>query len=260
MNDSQDHKEMFGKNPVVSVIMPAYNCAGTMKTAIDSVLRQDTDLELIVINDCSMDDLDSVMKEYQDNPVISYVKNEKNLGASGSRNKGVELSKGRYIAFLDSDDWWEEGKLKKQIACLEKTGDVLCCTARELVTPDGKRTGRIIPVKEKITYHDILHHNSINCSSVLLRASVMKEYRMEHEDSHEDYILWMKILKKYQTACGINEPLLKYRLSSSGKSGSKLKSAGMTYRAYRYAGFGKVRSVYFFCCYAVHGVFKYLTA
>ena len=80
---------------------------------------------------------------------------------------------------------------------------------------------------------------------------------MEHEDSHEDYIMWLKILQKYKTACGINEPLLNYRLSNTGKSGSKLKSAKMTFKVYRYMGFGIIKSLICFCSYAVHGVLKY---
>lgn len=246
--------------PIVSVIMPAYHCEATIEKAIDSVLRQKVELELIVINDCSGDGLDRIMESYAENPVILYVRNEKNMGAAQSRNRGVALARGKYVAFLDADDWWEEDKLVKQITRLEETQTVLCCTARELVTPDGRQTGRVIPVKDIITYRQLLHHNSINCSSVLIRSEVLRQYPMEHEDSHEDYILWLRILGKYQKACGLNEPLLKYRLSSSGKSGNKLKSARMTYRAYRYSGFGKIRSGWYFCCYAVHGVWKYLRA
>ena len=83
------------------------------------------------------------------------------------------------------------------------------------------------------------------------------EFPMEHEDSHEDYIAWLRLLKKYGCACGVNEPLLKYRLSGKGKSGSKLKSAGMTFRVYRYMGFGWGQSLLCFVSYALHGVWKY---
>lgn len=249
-------EEIMSK-PLVSVIMPAYRCAGTIQKAIDSVLTQNVDLELIVINDCSPDNLDEVMENYVQIPEVVYVKNQQNLGAAGSRNKGVALARGEYIAFLDSDDWWEPQKLKKQISCLNKTRTVLCCTARELVSPQGVSTGRVIPVKEQITYRQLLHHNSINCSSVLIRSEVMKQYQMEHEDSHEDYILWLRILERYQKACGINEPLLKYRVSTRGKSGNKLKSAKMTYQVYRYVGFDTFHSLWYFGCYAFHGVWKY---
>ena len=100
--------------PIVSVIMPAYGCAGTITRAIDSVLKQKVELELIVINDCSPDELDQVMESYVNNPVIFYVKNEKNLGAAESRNKGIAMARGTYVAFLDADDWWAEEKLVKQ--------------------------------------------------------------------------------------------------------------------------------------------------
>ena len=84
-----------------------------------------------------------------------------------------------------------------------------------------------------------------------------REFPMEHDDSHEDYITWLKILRKYGCAAGINKPYLKYRLSEGGKSRNKLKSAAMTYNVYRYAGYGRIRSCIFFCSYAVHGIWKY---
>lgn len=248
------------EEPLISVIMPAFRCADIIGRAVDSVLRQDVLLELIVINDCSPDDLDRAMEPYLDHPAVRYVKNPENLGAAQTRNRGVAMARGAYIAFLDADDYWEEGKLRKQRAALEKSGAVLCSTARELMTPAGSLTGRVIPVKERITYRELLKHNSINCSSVLLRTDVAREFPMHHEDSHEDYIMWLEILQKYGFAVGINEPLLKYRLSNTGKSGSKLKSAGMTFQVYRYMGFGWIQSTILFASYALHGVCKYAAA
>lgn len=243
--------------PLVSVIIPAYNCEAYLAQSIDSALLQDVPLEILVINDCSKDRTEQVVRDYLENSAVRYFVNEKNLGAAGSRNRGVKLARGKYVAFLDADDWWEPGKLKKQLELIERENMVLCCTARELVGVDGRSLGKIIPVRERITYRMLLRHNCINCSSVLLRRDVAAEFPMEHEDSHEDYITWLKILKKYQYACAVNEPLLKYRLSQSGKSGSKLKSAGMTFKVYRYMGFGTIRSGVYFCSYAIHGIWKY---
>lgn len=243
--------------PIVSVVMPAYNCAGTIRQAIDSVKIQDVDLEIIVINDCSKDGLDEVMKAYDKDPVIFYLKNEKNIGAAASRNRGVAMARAPFVAFLDTDDEWAEDKLKKQLKKLRQTGCVLCCTAREMMTPDGRLTGRVIPVREKLTYRDLLKHNSINCSSVLARTEVLREFPMEYEQAHEDYVTWLKILQKYKTVCAVNEPLLKYRLTSTGKSGNKLLSAKKTFQVYRYMGFGLFKSILCFCSYALHGVLKY---
>ena len=246
-------------NPVVSVIMPAYNCEKYIAKALDSALSQKVPLEIIIINDCSTDNTEQVILQYASkHSEIRYYKNEHNLGASGSRNRAVKLALGTYIAFLDSDDWWEPNKLQKQLQLMENTNTVLCSTARMLVKPDGTSMNKTIPVIEEITYKKLLRHNCINCSSVLLLKEVALEFPMQHEDSHEDYITWLKILQKYKKACAINEPLLNYRLSASGKSGSKLKSAKMTFKVYRYMGFGIVKSILCFCSYAIHGVIKYL--
>lgn len=243
--------------PKVSVIIPAYNCADKIREAIDSALEQNVSLEVIVLNDCSKDHLDDIMEIYQDNEKLRYIKNEQNLGAAKTRNKGVELAKGNYVAFLDGDDYWAKYKLDKQLHLLEETQTVLCATARELMTPEGVCTGRVIPVKSVITYKDLLKHNSINCSSVLIKTEVAKEFPMSHEDSHEDYIMWLKVLRKYEKACAVNEPLLKYRLSNQGKSGNKLHSARMTFKVYRYMGFGLIQSIMCFVSYVFYGIRKY---
>ena len=245
------------KNPLVSVIIPAYNCAATIAAAIDSALDQDVPVEILVIDDGSSDDLDAVMDRYKDVQEVIYVQNERNMGVARTRNRGVSMAKGSHVAFLDGDDYWVSGKLQKQLTAMERTGAVLCSTARELMTPEGECTGRVIPVKTEIRYRELLKHNSINCSSVVLETAVAREFPMHHEDSHEDYVLWLEILRKYKTACGINEPLLLYRLSSTGKSGSKLHSEKMTFRVYRYMGFGWIKSCACFCSFALHGVYKY---
>ena len=231
--------------PLVSVIMPVYNGEKYIRKAVESVYEQGVSLELLVIDDGSTDHTEEVLSAYEGREDFRYIKNEQNMGAAGSRNRGVGLAQGTYIAFLDADDWWEPGKLKEQLKRLEETGYVLCSTGRELMKADGSSTGRTIPVKEKITYRELLKHNSINCSSVILRRDVAREFPMEHDDSHEDYITWLKILRKYGCAAGINKPYLKYRLSEGGKSRNKLKSAAMTYNVYRYAGYGRIRSCIF---------------
>lgn len=243
--------------PLVSVVMPAYRCAATISAAIESVLYQEVPLELLIIDDCSGEDLDTVLMPWKDDPRVRLLRNDRNLGAAQSRNRGVALAEGKYIAFLDADDIWSSGKLKKQLAVLEETGMVLCATARELMTPDGSCTGRIIPVPEHITYRELLKHNCINCSSVVIDRRAAMEFPMHHEESHEDYIMWLEVLGKYGCACAVNEPLLKYRLSNTGKSGSKLQSAKMTFRVYRHVGFGPGKSALLFASYAFHGVKKY---
>lgn len=247
-------------NPLVSVIIPVYNGEVLVGKAIDSALNQNVDIEIIVINDCSSDNTLQILKSYNDDRIV-VLNNEHNCGVAKSRNKGVNAARGKYIAFLDADDFWSEGKLKKQLELIEKMNAPICVTARRLLTPEGKATNRVIPVKDTITYKDLLKHNSISCSSVLMLTSIAKEFPMSHDnDSHEDYIMWLNVLKKYNFACGINEPLLNYRLSTKGKSGNKLKSAKMTFKAYKYSGLSTAKSIACFCSYAFNGVKKYVAS
>ena len=245
------------EKPLVSVIMPVYHGEKYIGKAIESVLAQKISTELLVIDDCSTDGTELAVMKFMDSGNIRYIRNNENLGAAGSRNRGVKEARGKYVAFLDADDWWEEGKLSAQTETMEITGCVICSTGRELMRPDGHTTGKYIPVGERITYRDLLKHNSINCSSVLLRRETALAFPMEHDESHEDYITWLRILRKGGFAVGINKPYLKCRLSEGGKSRNKLKSAAMTYQVYRYMGYGHVKSLFFFVSYAVHGIWKY---
>lgn len=243
--------------PLVSVIMPVYNGADFIRQAVDSVFCQEVPLELLVIDDCSTDRTKEVLAPYESRENFHYIRNPYNKGAAASRNLGVQKASGKYIAFLDADDWWEDGKLAAQLDVIERTRRVLCSTGRELMNPDGTSTGKYIPVDGTVSYRDLLKHNSINCSSVLLKRDAALAYPMEHDDSHEDYLTWLKILKAYGPAAGINKPYLKYRLSQGGKSRNKRKSAAMTYRVYRYMGYSPIISAVFFVSYALHGIWKY---
>ena len=146
---------------LVSVIIPAYDCANFISQALDSALIQDVPLEIIVIDDASSDDLGQVMEAYRKYPQIRYLRNGKNLGVSEARNEGVRCAHGEYIAFLDADDWWEEGKLKKQLALMQEKNAVICSTARELMNPDGTLTGYVIPVKTEIDFKDLCRQNQM---------------------------------------------------------------------------------------------------
>jgi len=242
---------------LVSVVIPAYNAAAHISMALDSVFAQQVPLEVIVVDDCSGDDLAVVLRPYAEDPRFRYIRNPQNLGVSATRNLGVSLARGEFVAFLDADDYWTPDKLVKQLRAIRESGMVLCTTARELMEPDGTLTGYIIPVQPWISYRDLKRQNPINCSSVLIRTEVARQFPMRRDDTHEDYLMWLEVLEKYGCACAINEPLLKYRVSQEGKSGKKLHSAQMTFRTYRSKGFGLAQSVLSFISYGFCGVRKY---
>ena len=108
---------------LVSIIMPSYNTTSFIAESIQSVLAQSyKDWELIIVDDCSSDNTDQVVKPYLSDERIKYYKNEKNSGAAVSRNRAIREAKGKWIAFLDSDDLWMPEKLQKQVSFMEKNG------------------------------------------------------------------------------------------------------------------------------------------
>lgn len=245
------------KDVLVSVVMPAYNCEKYIGQAIRSVLEQTVSLELIIVEDKSGDGTEAVICEFLDDERVIYISNDVNSGVAASRNTGIDLARGKYIAFLDSDDYWTSDKLERQVTFMEKGNKVLSSTGRELIDENGVSTGRVIGIPDVICYKDLLKGNVLNTSGVMVLASVAKKYKMVQDHLHEDYIMWLSILKEYKVAYGINEPMLKYRVMKGTKSGNKLKSAKMTFGVYRYIGLNLPVAIYYFCHYAINGVRKY---
>lgn len=164
------------------------------------------------------------------------------------------------MAILDADDWWQEDKTERQLKRLAETKADACYAGRELMHADGTSTTKIVQVPETVTYHGLLKGNVIPCSSVLMRREDALQYPMTHDELHEDYIVWLSMLRDGKTFAGVNEPLLKSRLGETGKSRKKGKSARMTYGVYRYMGIPVWKAVYYFCCYAAAGCKKYAGA
>ncbi len=270
---------------MISVVIPSYNSGNYLIEAVKSALRQDVEKEIIVLDDCSTDSSIDVLYRYLiesgdtielhteavaidnmiyahklslNNTVIRLYKSKLNRGVAVTRNIGVKISEGEYIALLDSDDWWEEDKLKRQIQALEKNDAVLCCTARELMKPHGGSADIVIRCPKTICLKDLEKTNYINCSSVLVKKEVLMKYPMENGNIHEDYLTWLRLLKDYKKVIGIDEPLLKYRLSVGGKSRNKFKSAIMTYRTYCKAGYGVIKSGLMMFSYTYNGIKKYM--
>ena len=244
---------------MVSIIMPAYNAAKTIRDSIESIQAQTfKDWELIVIDDGSKDETANILQEMTaaDNR-IHFLQNERNSGASYTRNRAVELAIGEWIAFLDSDDLWMPEKLEKQLALAKSYPDmVVCYTASSFIDDDSKPYSYVMPAIERLTYRQLLCKNLMSCSSVMIRASVMKEIKMPNDKMHEDYYVWLKVVKEYGEAYGINEPLLIYRLCSNSKSSNRFKSAKMLYNSYRAVGYNVISSGFLVFRYAFYSVSK----
>lgn len=246
--------------PLVSIVMPAYNCEKYISESVDSVLKQTYEnYELIIIEDGSKDRTIDVINEIlkKDNR-IKLLKNEENKGVSYSRNNGISHSKGEWIAFLDSDDMWFEDKLEKQMNYVTENNSVeFVFTGSSFVNENSQPYSWIMEIPKKVTYKELLKQNIISCSSVLIKKDYFTKYKMEHDYMHEDYLLWLKILKNGTNAYGINEPLLIYRVSSSSKSGNKIKSMLMTFNTYKHIGLNPIAALYYLTWYIAKSLKKY---
>ncbi len=245
------------KTPIVSVIIPAYNAKRFIEETIESVLIQDVDSEIIVVDDCSKDNLEEHLKNSPYWDKIVYSRNEKNLGVAETRNRGVRLAKGEYVAYLDSDDYWRKGKLREQLSMMKNSGCVLSYTARELVSESGESLQKVIPVHPLCTYASLSYHNEIPCSSIVMKREVALSYPMRRSDLHEDYLHWLEILKEHKKAIGINTPYLVSRMTAGGKSRNKIKSIPMTYGVHREMGRGVISSSYYTITHLIKAMLVY---
>lgn len=250
------YKKSFG---LISIIMAAYNAENTIGQAITSVIQQTyTDFELIIINDCSTDRTVDVINEFikRDTRII-LINNSKNMGVSYTRKHGLDEAKGSWIAILDSDDLWLPEKLAKQVEFQKKTNADLLYTGSGFMNVDGKQINWKLNVPEVITYRQLLKQNILSNSSALVRKDLYEKYYVVGDDMHEDFAIWLQILRNGIKAYGINEPLLIYRLDDKSKSGNKLKAAMMNWSTYRYIGLNLLEAAYYEFWYAINGLCKY---
>ena len=246
--------------PLISVIIPAYNAEKTLEAAVRSVLSQTWgNIEVIVVDDCSADATGEIAGAIAagDSRVRVY-RNESNHGVSYNRNFGVKAAAGSYVAFLDSDDLWLPEKLEKQMRLVERYPEAsLFFTGSGFITEDGKRYGYVLRVPENINYRQLAAQNLISCSSVLARRETMLAFPMENDEVHEDFAVWLRILRQESYAYGVDEPLLVYRVSGNSKSGNKVKAAKMTFNTYRFVGIPPLQRIWSFFLYTLRSVRKY---
>ena len=249
------HKE-FG---LVSVIMAAYNAEKTIEQAINSVLSQTyTNFELLVVNDCSKDRTAELVKGIAaTDGRVRLISNVKNSGVSYTRKHGLEEANGSWIAILDSDDAWTPEKLEKQIELQNRTNADLLFTGSAFMDADGHPIDWYLHAPAEVTYRQLLKQNVLSNSSALVRKELYARHYAVGDGMHEDFAIWLSILKEGKKAYGVDEPLLIYRIAKSSKSGNKVKAARMNWNTYRYVGLNRLEAAYYECWYMSKNVNKY---
>lgn len=242
-----------------TVIMPAYNAASYIEESIQSVLKQTYhDIEFLIIDDCSSDNTREIIKKYGlTDRRIRFLANDTNLGCADTRNRAVALSKGKYIAFIDSDDIWDEYKLEAEIKELVKRQGQVLYSAYRLIDGDS-RVIKDRPIPDVTTLDMLLRENYICFSTVLIKASLAKKYRMKKNYFHEDYCYLLDLLRDGIVLYGLNDYLVGYRVSDQNRSKNKLKAARYRWKIYReYLQLGLMDSWKYFISYSFKGIKKY---
>lgn len=209
--------------PLVSIITPNFNCSRFITQTIESVLAQTyTNWEMIIVDDCSTDDSYQIALEYaeKDSRII-VIKNEINSGAAISRNKAIEISKGEYVAFLDSDDLWGPEKLETQLKFMQENNCDFSFSEYEHIDESNNSLNLIVKVTKKLTYNKMLMHCWPGCLTVMYNQEKTGKVFSEDIRKNNDHALFLRVLKKCDNARGIPLLLAKYRIRQGSISRKK---------------------------------------
>ena len=247
-------------NETVSVITPVYNVEKVIGRTLDSMLMQDyKDLEIVLVDDCSKDNSAEIIKRYQEKyPNIVYHKHEKNGGAAVARNTALNISTGRYVAFLDSDDQWCEGKISKQLAFMKEKDAAICCTAMDCIDEDDKPLNSVRNVRERISYNFLLHNTMIATSTVMVDRNKTGNFHMPLRRGGQDYATWLMLMRNGTICYGLNEVLSHYRVMSNSLSSNKWKSIRQVWEIQTQdEGINKVSAAVNVCFFIVNAFVKH---
>lgn len=243
---------------VVSVITPSYNSAGFIDKTVSSVINQSfKNWEMIIVDDCSTDNsLDVIHALANQDSRIKLISLTRNSGAAVARNVAIESAKGRYIAFLDSDDVWLPDKLEIQLKFMQDNSYPFTYTAYYKVNQQGKLLGHV-GVTNKVTYFDLLKTNSIGSLTAVYDTECFGKVLMPLIRKRQDLGLWLTLLKKTDYAYGLNKTLAQYCIRTDSISANKANAAKFTWRLYRdIEGLNLIKASYYFSHYAIRGLLR----
>lgn len=245
--------------PLVSIVMPAYNSEMFIKNSIDTALKQAMhDLLLVVVDDCSTDGTLSIVEwAAAMDDRVDVVTLQENGGVAKARNAAISRARGEWIAFIDSDDVWETEKLSCQLYRENETEGLLY-RFYDFIDEEGKPIGIPFMVPEYTNYQQMLGCNYIGCSTAMVRRSLLHGNPFSIDFHHEDYLLWLQLLRRGVKAAGCQNVLMHYRHIPSTRSANKFQAARNRWDIYRRGlGFAHVESIISFTAYARAGLHKH---
>ena len=255
---------MDNREKMVSIVVPVYNAGKYISETIAMVEKQTwKNWELILVDDASSDDSCARIKEaiYKmeiDPSRIHLVRRERNQGAASARNVGVDVARGRYIAFLDADDVWMPYKLERELQFCEECSAAFVFTAYEFGDENAVSTGRVVRVPQQLDYRHALSRTVIFTSTVLFDTERISKKMIHMPDvPSEDTATWWTILKTGIAAYGLNEVLTIYRRPVKSLSSNKAAAARRIWNLYRnVAELGVIASACYFAGWAIRATLR----
>lgn len=247
------------EDELISIITPAYRAAAYISDTINSVLAQThLNWEMLIADDCSPDNTREIINSFAAlDPRIKLIACAVNGGPAAARNAALECAKGRWIAFLDSDDIWLPQKLEKTLKHAKAKNAAITFTGFRRISFDGSRTGSYRSVPSSLKYRQLLGNTVIATSTVLLDRDKTGDVRMQ-KTFYDDFVCWLGLLRRGLKGCGLNEDLMRYRVVEKSVSRNKSRSAQEVWKTYRHIeNLGLVPSAWHFVNYAARGYVKY---
>ena len=248
-------------NDLVSIIMPNYNCEKYIEETVNSVLNQTyQNWELLIVDDCSSDNSLEILKRFEqnDNRIKVYV-NETNKGAAYSRNLALREAKGKWIAFLDSDDLWVPEKLEKQIDFMKNNNYSFSYTSYEHIDENSNSLGIRVVGPKKVTKRKMFHYCYLGCLTVMYDAETVGVIQINEKigNGRNDYAIWLKVCK-FANCYYLSDVLSKYRIRKNSLSHRSLKKLiRFQYELFKYGeGYSAIKSLYCTGVNMFYGVLK----
>ena len=246
------------ENKRIDILMATYNGEKYLVEQLDSIINQTyRNWNLLIRDDNSTDKTLEIIQNYhKKDKRIKIVNTEKNVGVVKGRNFLIELASGKYIAFLDADDYWHSQKLEKQIQFMKEKNAGISCTEYTRVKENGEKINEVV-IKSEISYTDMLKNNYLGCLTVMYDVEKIGKRYFKELEKNEDYVLWLEIVKDVKTIYGLKQNLAYYRVLDNSRSSNKAKTAKVRWEIYRkIEKLPLLKSIYYFMHYAVRAVLK----
>jgi len=250
------------KKGLVSIITPMHNSDKFIAATIDSVIAQTyRQWEMIVVDDFSTDNSRSIVESYvlkdQRIKLIICEKKSEN-GPIDVRNRAILEAKGQYIAFLDSDDCWDDNKLEIQLMFISEVDVAFIYSDYRVYDEKKHKMVSVFKAPTKISYRDLCKVNNIGCLTVVYDVSKLGKVFVVDAPKREDFATWLYILKKVDFAYNVGKCLATYCIHDNSFSSKKAELIKYQWRVYRKnEGFGILKSFYYLIQTIVHKIFKY---